>query len=359
MTKITSASEEKAPAAGKESYMNRLSSIARLASGWLMLKVPLPFSLKWVNGYLLPEQSGWTLIDPGLRTPETEAFWESALQEAGIAWPQIERIVLTHHHPDHYGLAGWMQEKTGVPVYLSETGRRCALWMWGENETSSGELIAAFAAHGMPPERMDGMKAHLENIIGQVRPHPLDVRPLPEPGGTFAMGGVVWTVIGGEGHAPGHVSFYSRERRRLICGDQVLPDITPNIGWMPGADPDPLGSYLASLRSMRELEADEIYPGHREPFTGLTGRIDEILVHHDRRLDRMAELLAESGPLTAYDLCLLLFRAKVTEDAHQLRFAMAETIAHLERLVLTGRAVKGEESGVWRYAVREGAGGAG
>ncbi|MBB6733531.1 MBL fold metallo-hydrolase [Cohnella zeiphila] len=325
--------------------MNSLSTITKLAGGWLQLKVPVPFSLRWVNSYLLPEKSGWTVIDPGLRSAETEAFWEAALLEAGIAWTSIERIVLTHHHPDHYGLAGWFQEKTGAPVYLSETGRRSALWMWGENETSSGELLAAFAAHGMPAEREEGMKGHLRNVIGQVLPHPRDVRPLPEPGETFEMAGTVWTLIGGEGHAPGHRSFYQPDLRRLICGDQVLPDITPNIGWMPGTDPDPLGSYLASLRAMLPLEADLAFPGHRDPFGELRTRIGEILAHHDERLDRMVSLLAEWGPMTAYETAGRLFRAKVMDDSHQLRFAMAETIAHLERLVLEDRAVRREETG--------------
>jgi glyoxylase-like metal-dependent hydrolase (beta-lactamase superfamily II) len=325
--------------------MNTLSAITTLAGGWLQLKVPVPFSLRWINSYLLPEKSGWTVIDPGLRSAETEAFWETSLREVGIAWTSIGRIVLTHHHPDHYGLAGWFQRKTGAPVYLSETGLRCAHWMWGENETSSGELLAAFAAHGMPAEREEGMKEHLRNVIGQVLPHPEDVRPLPEPGGSFEMAGRVWTLIGGDGHAPGHRAFYEPDSRRIFCGDQVLPDITPNIGWMPGADPDPLGSYLASLRAMLPLEVETAFPGHRDPFREFRRRIGEILVHHDQRLDRMAALLGDAGPMTAYDMAGRLFRPNVMDNSHQLRFAMAETIAHLERLVLEGRAGKREEPG--------------
>ncbi|MBB6692434.1 MBL fold metallo-hydrolase [Cohnella xylanilytica] len=333
--------------------MREQAAVTRHENGWIRAKVPVPFSLKWVNAYLLPEEGGaWTLIDPGLRSADTEAFWEETLKSLGIRWGDIRRIVLTHHHPDHYGLSGWFQERTGAPVHLSMTARRYAMRLWGERETFSGELIAAFREHGLPEELTEGMRGHLRGVFGQVLPHPEDVRPLPPAGERFEMAGRSWELIGGEGHAPGHISFYDPETGVVLCGDQVLPDITPNIGWMPDADPDPLGSYLASLREMRRVGEAYAYPGHRDPFPNASERISRLLEHHDRRLLRMRELLGDRDPAskadgagegtTSFEMCELLFGKHLRGNPHNLRFAMAETIAHLERLTLAGGAVRTE-----------------
>ncbi|CAM3741523.1 MBL fold metallo-hydrolase [Cohnella lubricantis] len=319
--------------------MREMESVTQHANGWIQLKVPLPFSLRWVNAYLLPEsEGGWTVIDPGLRSKETEAFWEERLAELGMDWADCRKIVVTHYHPDHYGLAGWFQQRTGAPVYLSKITQDCAVRLWSEGETYSAQLLAAFQAHGLPDEQTDGMNAHMSGVFAQVLPHPKDVRFLPEPGERFAMAGAEWLLVGGSGHALGHISFYDPEREVILCGDQVLPQITPNIGWMPGSDPDPLGSYLSSLRAMLPLGEAYAYPGHRDPFAGLATRIGEILAHHERRLRRMEELLAEAGAMTAYQMCEKLFGTKVQGNPHNMRFAMAETIAHLVRMELEGTA---------------------
>ena len=329
--------------------MREIETITRHPNGWIQLKVPLPYALRWVNAYLLPEPAGgWTVIDPGLRSPEVEAFWEEQLTRLNIGWQEIRSIVLTHYHPDHYGLAGWFQQRTGAPVYLSEITRDCAKRLWSEGETYSAQLLHAFYEHGLPDELTDGMNAHMSGVFPQVLPHPKEVRLLPAPGERFAMAGIEWELIGGAGHAPGHISFYDPQGKAILCGDQVLPQITPNIGWMPGSDPDPLGSYLSSLRAMLPLGEAFAYPGHRDPFDGLATRIGEILAHHDRRLRRMAELIGEAGTLTAFEMCERLFGAKIQGNPHNLRFAMAETIAHLIRLELEGavrRSVVSSPSG--------------
>lgn len=322
--------------------MREFAPITRHDNGWIQARVPLPFALRWVNAYLLPGESGWTLIDPGLRSPVTEAFWEARLPELGIGWRDVRAIVLTHHHPDHYGLSGWLQERTGAPVYMSETARHYAMRMWGEEERRSPlfseALVEAFRDHGLPDPLIEGLRGHISGVFGQVLPHPADVRPLPPPGETFRMAGAEWELIGGEGHAPGHIAFYDPARGVALCGDQVLPDITPNIGWMPDSDPDPLGSYLSSLRAMLPLGGVFAYPGHRDPFADLAGRAAALLEHHDRRLLRMLELIEEAGALTAFELCERLFGARLRGNPHNLRFAMAETIAHLVRLELSGAA---------------------
>jgi glyoxylase-like metal-dependent hydrolase (beta-lactamase superfamily II) len=313
-------------------------AVTELTDGWLQVKVPLPFSLKWVNAYLLPEQEGWTMIDPGLHTPETEDFWTKILSERGIRWQDITSIVLTHHHPDHYGLAGWFQDRTGSNVYLSQAALESARRLWGEHETFSDELTEAFLRHGMVPELTEDMRTHMRGFRERVSPHPSDITIL-EPGRTFRMGGVEWDILIGEGHAPGHLIFYNRGSGRLLCGDQVLPDISPNIGWIPGGDPDPLGSYLDSLRQMLQLEVTMVFPGHRDPFPSYRQRLEELLDHHEHRLKKMADIIGDEER-SAFEVCESLFSPRLRSNAHQLRFALAETIAHLIRMELRGIVVR-------------------
>jgi glyoxylase-like metal-dependent hydrolase (beta-lactamase superfamily II) len=314
--------------------------------GWLQLKIPLPYSLKWVNAYLLPEGDGWTLIDPGLRTPEAEAAWERALADGGIRWDAIRRIVLTHHHPDHYGLAGWFQERTGgAPVWMSDKALRAARMMWSEGETFSARMLEAMIRHGLPPELTRAMREHLTGFRERVVPHPADIRTLAA-GDEWDMGGVRWTLIGGEGHAPGHLSFYDPIGRTLICGDQVLPDISPNIGWLPGEDPNPLASYMDSLKAMRRLDVDLAFPGHRDPYRNFRERLDELLAHHERRLVKCLELIGP-GAATSFEICERLFGSRLRSHPHNLRFAFAETIAHLILLERRGLLRESGGGGSW------------
>jgi glyoxylase-like metal-dependent hydrolase (beta-lactamase superfamily II) len=326
-------------------------AITRLDNGWLQVKVPLPFSLKWVNAYLLPEREGWTLVDPGLRTEEIEAFWISVMQEMSIDWKDIKSIVLTHHHPDHYGMAGWFQERSGAPVRMSQAAQDCADRLWGENETFSDELTEAFLLHGMDERLTEAMREHMRGFRAKVNPQPPDPLIIRQ-GERISMNGTEWEIIGGEGHAPGHLSFYDRQSGKLLCGDQVLPDISPNIGWMPGGDSDPLGAFLASLLEMLPLEVSMVYPGHRDPFPEYRRRIEELLDHHERRLQKMEEILSDGGK-SAFEVCELLFGTRLRSNTHNLRFALAETIAHLIQMEKRGTAVRVESDRTIRYRLAE------
>ncbi|QJD81745.1 MBL fold metallo-hydrolase [Cohnella herbarum] len=318
----------------------RSEVVAEWENGWLQVKVPLPYSLKWVNAYLLPEEKGWTLIDPGLHTEQLEVFWIAILSERDIGWEDIQSIVVTHHHPDHYGLAGWFQRKTGASVRMSRVALNNAIRLWGENETFSGELTEAFLGHGLAEELKDDMRDHMGGFRDKVSPQAFDPLIIA-PGERIVMGGTEWEIYGGEGHAPGHLIFYDPVGRTLLCGDQVLPDISPNIGWMPGGDPDPLDSFLKGLQALRRLDVRMVYPGHRDPFPQFRQRIEELLEHHERRLKKMLELIGDEER-SAFEVCELLFGARLRSNTHNLRFALAETIAHLVRLENRGLLVRSE-----------------
>jgi beta-lactamase superfamily II metal-dependent hydrolase len=136
--------------------------------GITQVKVPLPFPLRWVNGYLIRGANGYTVIDPGLHTAEAEACWEEALRERGLDYEAIERIVLTHHHPDHYGLAGWMQQKSGAPVLMSSLGLKQAQLLWGEWTPMTSALAATFRENGMDEELCAAIETHMDGFVPQV-----------------------------------------------------------------------------------------------------------------------------------------------------------------------------------------------
>lgn len=315
----------------------------RMTSGWIRVKVPLPFSLKWVNSYLIPEPDNlsYTLIDPGLRTEEALLAWERALSRHDIALSAIGRILLTHSHPDHYGLAGWFQERSGAPVLLTREANRYAQRLWGGDCEGAARLTELFRRHGLPDEFVAQMGTHQQSFVAQVSPQPQP--EYIEAGDRLEMGGGHWQLIAAPGHASGGLCFYEPERRWMICGDQVLPRITPNVSLHPGEDPDPLASFMDSMQHLARLDVELAFPGHRDPFEGFAARAAALYAHHVERLAEMERLLADQKD--AYAVCEAAFGPRVRGNIHNLRFAMAETLAHLVRLVRMGRAEELERGG--------------
>ncbi|RTE00552.1 MBL fold metallo-hydrolase [Paenibacillus whitsoniae] len=308
------------------------------------VKVPLPFPLRWVNAYVIRGSKGYTVIDPGLHTPEAEALWTQTLQELGIAWAHIEQIVLTHHHPDHYGMAGWFQARTGAPVLLSETGYAQVGLLWGEQQPMSALLLDLFARHGYPAGGMEEMTKHMHDFVSLVSPQP-QVTLLRE--GPVRLGDRVYEAIETPGHAAGHLVFYDAEARVVFCGDHVLPQISPNVSFLPQVEENPLGAYLDSLAEIGKLDVAMAYPGHREPWAGFSARAAELVRHHHERLALMEGQL--SAPQSAYEVCRATFGDRLS--VHQMRFALSETIAHLILLEAQGRIRQVEPAaGLIRYA---------
>ncbi|WP_306010701.1 MBL fold metallo-hydrolase [Paenibacillus sp. P46E] len=317
--------------------------------GIIQVSVPMDLPLRQVNSYILPDRNRqFTVIDPGPHTPQAELAWENVLKELGYSWGEIRDIVITHHHPDHYGLAGWLQSRSGGKVWISERAHAEARLTWGEAATLNEALPQFFLSHGMPGEWIQGVREHLERFLPQVTPQP-DVTYLntTEP---FLMGNRKWKPIVTGGHAPGHLSFYDGGSGQILCGDAVLPQISPNVSLQPGSDPQPLLTFMEGLRELRSLRVSQAFPGHRKPFAGFTERADSLLRHHEERLDTTAALL-EDGPLSGFAVCEALFRSRVS-NAHQMRFAMSEALAHLAELVRRERAavIRPEHGGVTTFA---------
>ncbi|WP_310551382.1 MBL fold metallo-hydrolase [Paenibacillus glufosinatiresistens] len=327
------------PAQGERPAAPAPGEVTAVAEGIRRLSVPMLPPLRQVNAYLLAEPDGGiSVVDPGPRSPEAEAVWDSALAKLGLVWRDIRQVMVTHHHPDHYGLAGLMQSRSGgCPVYMSARAAAEADLMWGPAAEMDRRLPAFFRRHGMPEEWTSRLAEHLAGFVPQVTPQPdvtTDALP-PE------FGGRKWRVLETGGHAPGHRSFFSEADGLVLCGDAVLPRISPNVSLLPGSDAQPLLRYLDGLRELGCLPALLALPGHREPFHGFAERTASLLRHHEERLDETEALLAE-GPRTGWEVCGGLFPPGRAAGIHQLRFAMSETLAHLAELVRRGRAEQAE-----------------
>lgn len=316
------------------------------ADDWIRVKVPLPFSLKWVNSYLIPEVDGYTLIDPGLRTEESIAIWQEVLAELELKWTDIKRIILTHQHPDHVGLAGYVQERSGAPVFISRRSHAYIVRLWGAESQYAEQLLTSYKEQGMPADLRKSIGENLNTFTAMVSPQPIVT--YIEPESRMEIGGRSWLLIDAPGHANGQLCFYQEESGWMLCGDQVLPRITPNVSVVPGEDGDPLAAFLNSLEELKQYEVKLAFPGHRDPFALFTDRLIELQQHHERRLDRMVAWLEEE-PRTAFNMCETQFGTRLRTNPHNLRFGMSETLAHLLYLENNGRITSNVIEGIYYY----------
>ncbi|GGE07059.1 MBL fold metallo-hydrolase [Marinithermofilum abyssi] len=308
--------------------------------------LPLPFALREIKAYVIEGSSGYTVIDTGLNTETDRDAWEQARRELGFDWTDVEQIVLTHYHPDHYGLAGTMQQWTDAPVRVSRTDFEQARLFWSE-ESEQPEILARFyGEHGLSSGWVEQIPPHLRGFRPWVEPHP---RPsFIQAGETLRMGDRSYEVLHTPGHADGHLSFYDAERQWLIGGDFLLPKITPNISLWPGCDPNPLKTYLHTLKRLKELPVQKVFPSHGPVFDSYRERIEALEAHHQERLRVMREFL-QKQPATSVEVCEATFGTEL--NIHHLRFALSETLAHLEYLVSEGHAYKRREGKVWRFSL--------
>ncbi len=328
-----------------------------LAPGVRWVRMGLPFALDHINLWLLRDRldgrEGWTIVDCGISSDETRANWERVFAERLDGLPVL-RVMATHFHPDHLGLAHWLTEKWNCRLWMSATDFNLARLASSSTVGMGGASAAAFfGSHGLTdPESLDKIRARADYYPKMVPVVPSAFRRLMG-GMKVEIGGRSWQCIAGYGHAPEHISLFcggDGGPRLLISGDMVLPRISTNVSVVDvEPEADPLTLYLASLGSYLDLPADTlVLPSHGKPFTGLHQRIDQLTEHHDERL---AEVMAacRAAPTHAAGLLAVLFKRKL--DLHQTTFAMGEAIAHLNALWLRGelRRELGAD-GVYRFS---------
>ena len=305
-----------------------------LEPGIRRVTLPLPTRPGHVHAYALAVDDGWLVVDTGLGLPDARERWTAELSE--LPGPVV-RVFVTHFHPDHVGAAADLAELTGAPVAQGRLDyEQCAL-VWQAADWAD-VLVAWFRRHGAP----DDVTAELVGQGSLYRPF-VRFQPDPdpvEPGETLDG----WTVVAAPGHADGQLMLL--RDGVLVAADHLLERITPTVGLWPASRPDPLGDYLGALAATATLDARIALTGHGEPLTDPSRRAMELIEHHRARLDATVGAL-RSERRTGYDVSFPLFGDDLKPAAR--RFAVAETLSHLERLVCEGAARRHEDDGVVAY----------
>jgi glyoxylase-like metal-dependent hydrolase (beta-lactamase superfamily II) len=313
------------------------------------VRLALPFALDHVNIWLVEDHDGWTVIDTGLADGQTRERWRE-LRQGLLASRPITRLLATHYHPDHMGLAGWLCADTGAELWTSLTEWLTARLLAQE---SSEEWVAAGRRFdrraGLDDQLIEERAARGNLYRRRVVPPPASFRRVRHAD-RLRFANAEWRVIVGRGHAPEMLCLFSREHNTLIAGDQVLPRISPNVSvWPSEPEANPLADFLDSLAGFQELpEGCLVLPSHGLPFRGLHARIEQLIEHHRERLERALEACAT--PLTLAEVMPRLFDREL--DVHQLQFALGESLAHLNYLVAQDRLERAlDPEGRLRYCL--------
>jgi glyoxylase-like metal-dependent hydrolase (beta-lactamase superfamily II) len=301
-----------------------------LVPGLRWLRLPLPFALDHINLWLLDDDAGYTVVDCGAATDDSRAGWE-AVMARHFHGKALARVLVTHCHPDHVGLADWLCSRWNAPLLMTagEYGfaRMMAAALPGVDGTSA---LPHFRRHGLvDPDMLEKMQSRKNYFPSLVPAVPLSYHRLQD-GNLVTIGSHAWRVIEGFGHSPEHASLYSASLNVLISGDMVLPRISTNVSvFAIEPEGNPLQQYLDSLARFDDLPDDVlVLPAHGKPFRGLHTRIGQLRDHHAARLEEVVAACSE--PRSAAEIVPLMFRRPL--DAHMLSFALGEALAHLHKL---------------------------
>jgi glyoxylase-like metal-dependent hydrolase (beta-lactamase superfamily II) len=319
-----------------------------VSPGIFWLRMPLPFALDHINLWLLEDGDAFTIVDTGIARDEVKSAWRALFTGLMSSRP-VKRIISTHFHPDHFGLAGWLSETLGAPLWMTRAEWLTGAMLYADEAGRASEAQAAlFRRHGLDDRRLRDLAGRGNAYRRVVGAPPPSYRRMTD-GDRLVIDGSHWSVVVGRGHAPEHACLYCADKGVLISGDQVLPKISPNISLSPmepGADP--LREYLESLERLKSLPREVlVLPSHGLPFFGLHARINALTRHHAERLDRLADYCRT--PRTAAETLELLFPREL--DTHQIMFAMGESLSHLVRLERERRVERAEgDGGIIRFA---------
>jgi glyoxylase-like metal-dependent hydrolase (beta-lactamase superfamily II) len=302
-----------------------------VAEGVWWLRFAMPGALDHINLWLLEDREGWSIVDTCLDIPEARALWES-LFEGFMGGRPVKRVICTHMHPDHVGLAGWLTRRFRCELWMSrEEFLMCHTLADDTGRPPPDVALNFYRAAGYDEAALDGYRARFGSFGSRIAPLPDSFRRLVD-GETIEINERYWQLITGSGHSPEHASLYCPALKILISGDQVLPRITPNVSVFP-TEPkgDPLKEWLGSSARIRAVLPDNllVLPAHQAPFFGLHVRLTQIIESHERGLAHLFEYLTE--PRRAVDCSRVLFRRELSND--QLSMATGETLAHLNCLI--------------------------
>jgi glyoxylase-like metal-dependent hydrolase (beta-lactamase superfamily II) len=319
----------------------------RIAAGLQWLRVPLPMELNHINLWLLDDEPGWTLIDTGMAEDVCREAW-AAIERETLRGRRIARILVTHDHPDHVGLAPWLAERHGAEVWMSAWAHESLRAYLEAEPAQIGERLGSFLRrHGLTPKAEGAMPAFdHRRWFGAV---PALAREVAG-GDSLRIGADDWRVIETAGHCGGHLCLHDPARGLLISGDQVLPSISSNVSVLPSRpEGNPLGEYLESLQRLVESceSGTLVLPSHGRPFRGLHLRCADLREHHEEQLDKVRTACA-AQPRSAFELLPVMFGRVLR--GFQTIMALGEALAHLHWLRDAGELREEDQDGVLRWA---------
>lgn len=307
-----------------------------IADGILWMRLPLPMALDHVNVYAIRDGDGWCVVDTGYFSKRTQSIWGTLLS-GPLNGDPITRVLITHHHPDHIGMAGWFQRKLNSEVISSRTA-----WMYGRmmildtQKEWPEEVLAFYKSTGIDKEIFSyWLTRGPRNFSDVCYPMPSGFTRVKD-GEDIKIGNRKWHILTGDGHAPEHVTLWSLDDNIVIVGDQVLPGISSNIGVYP-TEPlaDPLKDWIISCEKFKKFAKNEhfVLPGHKLPFVGLPTRLQQLIDNHNNALPRLLEHL--KTPRTAVGCFEILYKRKIGKGEYGL--ALVEAVAHLNHLLIAGK----------------------
>ncbi|MHB8683918.1 MAG: MBL fold metallo-hydrolase [Dehalococcoidia bacterium] len=322
----------------------------QIMDGLLQLKVPIPNNpLGWVLPYLIEGRDGWTLVDSGWNVPEAADALEQQLNDAGVGFGKLKTLLVTHIHPDHYGLAGRVKERSGAKVIIHQRERDMIRSRYKNPEQLLATIADWLAMHGVPRDNVRDLQTSAMPVRAFVD------AVLPDEvvwgGERLEIGRFLFEVWWTPGHSPGHICFLERGQKFILTGDHVLPTITPNVSMHPQQQGNPLGDYIASLERLEGLDVETVLPAHEYIFDDLRGRLHGIHRHHEERLQEMLDVIGDASR-TAYEVAKGVKWATGSFDTFSFwmqRAAIGETLAHLEYLVIEDRLQRSMRDGVQYY----------
>ncbi len=320
-----------------------------IAPGVYWIRMPLEIiGLDHINVWLLRDNTGWAIVDTGMNSALIQRHWNEIMARYFEGRP-LKRVLCTHFHPDHMGLAGWLQQSTGCHLLATRMEWLMGRMLYLDDQPElSAFVLDHYRRVGMEEAHMADVESFFQDsyrsMVSAIPEHYVRLREQD----MVSIGDHEWWVIVGTGHAPEHACLYSRELNMLISGDQILPRITPHIGVYPAeAEANPLQEFLDSIERFRMLPEDVlVLPAHNRPFRGLHTRIDALGQHHADRLAALEATLTE--PKAAIETLPALYRRELAQ--HERVLGVGEALAHLNCLIEQGRVMRqAGDDGRWNY----------
>jgi len=323
-----------------------------VAPGVKWLRMPLGGALQFINVWAIADGEGWCVVDTGMQTRDTAQAWRTAFKE-GLEGKPITRVIVTHLHPDHIGLAGWMTRKFDCRLWMTRLEYlQCRMLVADTGREAPEDGINFYKAAGWDEDALENYRTRFGGFGKAIYQLPDSYRRVND-GDEFLIGAHTWRIVTGCGHSPDHACLYCPELKLLISGDQVLPRISSNVSVFPTEpEADPLTDWMVSCAKVKREVPDEVLvlPAHNDPFHGLHARLDHLIAGHERSLGRLQALLTKA-PKRAVDVFGALFARPIGPDL--LGMATGEGLAHINCLIERGKAVaEADADGVIWYRAR-------